>query len=644
MAEKKIGTLIKVVPVKRNIGENLTVDSLLIFYRDENGVKRTKFVDRAVVPFYILKDKNSPEAEAPPMFIEAEKVDKVECYSDMLYREIALRTDSMQYYDRCLVSGGQKSNNFKNLLKHNLIYNADMDVADRAIKDFNDEYEADENYKLHKAYFDIEVDLMEHGFKKDAHGNYGYIGFPDENVAPCPINIITLIDDKTMNIHTFIVRNPLNTSLIEFESKVDEFIPYLKNKIAEEDDCIMNNIYIKFYDTEVACIEAFFDTAHKVDPDFCLAWNQSFDALTMINRLEKLYNKRPDLRSAGITGKAQMQSTICDTNHIYQKDRLGRDAYITPKAYYIARKDKSFVDRIDDFYTVDGINWCDQMLVYANVRKSTGMKESYALDAIAFEELGKEKLDYTGYTIKNLAWKNFWKFAEYNIRDVLLLLLLERKNLDFDLVQRLSDITNTRKEKVFKKTISLKNYVNKYAEENGFIMSNNKNAHYGNDGDYFDANFLPHIEIVENDESYLKAFDRKENFGAFVGDPELNDYCGINDAAGKPSKYVYEHVFDEDLSSLYPSIIRALNLDKNTQLGKFFLLDPMIKEKLIEKYEYDGLFATSKNEEAVSDGDVSTSDIAPTYIDSLMSHNWGRIGEKYFNLPSTADMIKELSK
>ena len=43
-----------------------------------------------------------------------------------------------------------------------------------------------------------------------------------------------------------------------------------------------------------------------------------------------------------------------------------------------------------------------------------------------------------------------------------------------DMLQRLSEITNTRKEKVFKKTISLKNFVSKYAKESGFIMSNNK--------------------------------------------------------------------------------------------------------------------------------------------------------------------------
>ena len=98
------------------------------------------------------------------------------------------------------------------------------------------------------------------------------------------------------------------------------------------------------------------------------------------------------------------------------------------------------------------------MCYYANIRKVNGMKESYALDFIANEELGKEKLDYTGYTIKNLAWKNFKLFFLYNIMDVSLLMLLEQKNLDFDMIQRLSEITNTRHEKVFKKTVCLKKF------------------------------------------------------------------------------------------------------------------------------------------------------------------------------------------
>ena len=96
-------------PIKRQINPDVEYDSLLIFYRDENGIKRTRFIDRAEVPFYILKDKEGTDAQNPPMFIEKDKVEKVMVYSDMLYREIALRTDSMAYYDRVAMSGKKRT-------------------------------------------------------------------------------------------------------------------------------------------------------------------------------------------------------------------------------------------------------------------------------------------------------------------------------------------------------------------------------------------------------------------------------------------------------------------------------------------------------------------------------------------------------
>ena len=123
-------------------------------------MKRTRFIDRAEVPYYILKDKNSEEAISPPMFIEKEKVEKFVTYSDLLFREIAMKTDSLSYWDRVALNWTEKSSNMKNLLKHNYIYNADMDIADRYIKNFNEEFDQDPNYKLKKVYMDIEVDLM----------------------------------------------------------------------------------------------------------------------------------------------------------------------------------------------------------------------------------------------------------------------------------------------------------------------------------------------------------------------------------------------------------------------------------------------------------------------------------------------------
>jgi len=633
------GTLIKAIPIKRQINADTQYDSILLFYRDENGIKRTRFVDRAQVPFYVIKDKNSPEAVTPPMFIERDKVDKVITWSDSLYREIALRTDSMSYYDRINTAGKGAYGNFKNLLKHNYIYDSDMNVVDRYIKQFMEEFEPDINYKLYKTYMDIEVDLMPNGFK-----DKGYIGFPEEDIAPCPVALITLIDGKELVSYTFVHNNPNNISQQEFKTKYEAnpkaVEDEIRNQISERNGLIMNAVNIIFYNSEEETIEAFFNKIHELDPDICTCWNQVFDIKTLINRLTMLYSKKRELKEQGIRGYDQMCSVVSDRKYLMVQSQSGEDIYISPKANYVARKDQSYVDRMDEFNVIDGIFWIDQMLLYANIRKANGQKESYSLDAIASEELGSEKLDYSGYTIKTVVWKNFELFLKYNIFDVVLQKCIEDKNLDFDMLQKLCEVTNTRKYKIFKKTISLKNFVCKFAELQGFIMSNNKNANYGDDGAYFEQQYLNKKQVVESDPAYLDVFSKKENFGAYVGDPNLNDNYGINNINDKPSQFLYANVFDEDFSALYPSIIRALNLDKNTQIGKFFLLDDGLKEKLINNYGYDDLFTVSKNEEAT--GGDTTSDIGPTLVDSLLSHNWSRIGEKYFDLPTTTDMINEL--
>ena len=65
------------MPIKRQINADTEYDSIMIWYRDEKGIKRTRFIDRAEVPFYVIKDKESKEAITPPMFIQREKVEKV---------------------------------------------------------------------------------------------------------------------------------------------------------------------------------------------------------------------------------------------------------------------------------------------------------------------------------------------------------------------------------------------------------------------------------------------------------------------------------------------------------------------------------------------------------------------------------------
>ena len=75
---------------------------------------------------------------------------------------------------------------------------------------------------------------------------------------------------------------------------------------------------------------------------------------------------------------------------------------------------------------------------------------------------------------------------------------------------------------------------------------------------------------------------------------------------GVKSKFIFENVIDFDLTSLYPSIILAFNVDATTQIGR------------IESDEFD----------------------SPKLIDDIVTRNYINIGKKYFNLPDVSDMLE----
>jgi hypothetical protein len=639
-----------------------------LIYRDENGVKKTLFYDRPEVSYYIIKDKESPEAIKPPMYIENYKVQEVKVYSDLLLRDIASKTNALGFYEAVATTKGIYSYDMHNIFKHPWIYGADMDLSDRYIAKFQNEYDPDPNYKLHKCYFDIEVDLMPNGFRDN-----GFSGFPDEDVAPCPVNVITLIDGKFKKIYTFVNHNPLNKSLEEFAGDLQGFQKDMADQIFKEDNLKLD-VNVIMCEGELNTIEAFFKKIHEIDPDYVLGWNCNFDIITLINRLRYLYRKVE--RPAGVTADQMMLEMVCDSKYAHQKAADGvTDVWISPRAFYQKNETKKIGSRLDNFMVLDGINWEDQMLYYAVIHFSEGKRDSYRLDAIANFELKKEKLPFApGETVKNLPWKNFRKFTNYNMHDALLLLMIEDKTLDIDLLQTLSEITNTRKEKVFSKSISLPNFINKYSIENGFIMSGNKNADYGDYGKVYDTDYRDVSPIVDSDPAYTAQINHADKYGALVSDPNLNEPVGMMMPSGKRSNRVFENVCDQDLSSLYPSILRTLNLDSSTEIGKFILVDDAIKSNLKKKYGYSGLFKLSEKDDGAGqiddvsvpgedesaasddtsedDSDIlsddkgsfaETSDLGPTLSDEIESQNWCRLGEKYMFLPSVDDNIKKVA-
>lgn len=92
-----------------------------------------------------------------------------------------------------------------------------------------------------------------------------------------------------------------------------------------------------------------------------------------------------------------------------------------------------------------------------------------------------------------------------------------------------------------------------------------------------------------------------------MGDPNLNKKLGklIN---GILSKFIFDNVVDFDLSSLYPSIILAFNIDATTQYGKVNFSED-------SKFKSEDLF------------------------DDLVSKDYINIGCKYFNMPNVSEML-----
>ena len=257
----------------------------------------------------------------------------------------------------------------------------------------------------------------------------------------------------------------------------------------------------------------------------------------------------------------------------------------------------------DYFKIADYTVYQDQMINYAKIRKAQGKLPSVKLNAIAEKELQDTKLDYTdaGFD-KTLPYTNYPRFVMYNIKDVLLQLGIERRTNDMDTLFSRAYDNATSYPSLFSQTILVRNSMYSSMYKSNLIMGNNVNVDYS-------AKF-------DNNEEEKERFE-----GALVGDPELNSHEGII-MYGKKSKYIYNYVIDYDFSSLYPSIIISFNISVMSMVGKL----------LIEGFDH-------------LNGDPSAKyDAGKEFAEDLTSGDMSRIGSRYFNLPTTEDLISELEK
>ena len=233
-------------------GKQIIPDCLGIIYRDEEtGEKDVEFLLEPQINFYMAYD--DVEINYPLRHISKDLVEKCSCrFNDLALTLAKTAGDEMvrDYYET-LKKAPYKAKKKYHQLPY--IFNSDMDIEDFWKGEFLDTFTSEKD-NLTKAYYDIEVDGVD------------YPSFPDEHIAPCPINAITYVNSEFMTCHTYLLRNYDNPLIEQEENNLEGLKQHMRETLRDD-----FKYFIYFFDSELDLIESFFKQVNKDKPDFCLA-------------------------------------------------------------------------------------------------------------------------------------------------------------------------------------------------------------------------------------------------------------------------------------------------------------------------------------------------------------------------------------
>lgn len=451
-----------------NINLNDT-DTLLYVVKNEDGSKEIKIKEEPIIQYFVTKPEYRDNIFR--RYIEQDKVFSVTAKYNSLYKSMVESLNDPAFSRQYNEIFERRDNINNDLRKLHLNYNfhsSDVDVEDFFINGFLNKYPFEDNYiGITSSFYDIEVDTTNH------------IGFPDEQKAECPINIVTLVFNEDNTSYTLMLKYDTDTYK-EFINNIDQVIIELKEKYNNYKKGLGDLVNFEFYEyeNEIDLIEGFFELVNEKKPDFSTAWNAKFDFCTFFNRIINL----------GYDPKEIM----CP------KELSSQDKYVEYKLDY---KHTDPADKREKYICTGYTNWIDSMNLYASLTKMDGKLESYSLDFVTNKELNIGKDDTLG-GLKDLHLVDYTKFCKYNIQDTMLLFLLEMEKNQIESIYLLSMLTRTRLSETLKKTTSLKNYYMDFHLKNGLILSNNR--------------------------SHLYNGEKKYNKGAFVADPNHIDNVGLD--------------------------------------------------------------------------------------------------------------------
>ena len=214
-------------------------------------------------------------------------------------------------------------------------------------------------------------------------------------------------------------------------------------------------------------------------------------------------------------------SDYFDIPYLYYriKNVLGQRAatYLSP--INIVRETPWFKDQ---YIQIAGVESLDYMRLHK--KYSWADEPSYKLDAIGEKYAGLNKIEYEG-SLDRLFENDVDTFIEYNFRDVEILKVLDEKLEYLSLSKNLAHKGKHNYSEVYANTKTQDGAISAYLLSQGIVPPpKDKNP-----------------------------ISKKNYAGGYL-------FC--------PKAGIYNYMFDEDLTSLYPSIIMTINIGKETMVGR----------------------------------------------------------------------------
>lgn len=451
-------------------------DALDLIVRDnQTGELFLETIEEPEYDYFMIKPEYCESY--PQFFIEKEKTDRITVPYSKLLIDIADRTNNMDFFMENIRNGNRKNNTRLHTVPSVMM--SDSNIEDHYRWKFSNMYK-NELTPVNKAYLDIEADTI------NMKGDFVELG-------ECPINAVSIIDDRSLIVHSFLLRDEENPLIQEFENNinsdlVNEFRNFIIQGVGEE-QAVKNgldklDIKFHFYSEEINLIKDIFVYINLLKPEFVLAWNMAFDIPYIINRIKALGYRPEDI--------------MCHPDFKY---RIAD--------YYIDERNKNDFEERGDYAKISSYSvFLDQLIHFASRRKGRSAIASFRLDYIGEMTCGVKKYDYKHITnsLTHLPRKDYKTFVLYNIMDTIVQFCIEHKVNDIGNAYNSVLLNNTRFPKIYRQTVYLHNRAIKSFYNSGFIMGNNCNKD------------TPKVKFP----------------GAFVADPSLNSGYSKMTINGKP--------------------------------------------------------------------------------------------------------------